>query len=239
VSQTGGHTDPLDCYYTITQEVKFSTIDDNEMIIMAVPMRNSPKANQWKKEIPLDIPDDLLEKYCSLARTPISIRLGAKDSIVEKAEAIDDLSFTLPAANTRFYTIVSNDTLIGIGNKAEFQLPDLAGYYAGDVSKTVVKAGDAWFPIIMVLTNTLYKQDPNGRYKSLRLDMNNPDRIIPDRQLVVPVNLTWRQIQLQYKTKVLHLFDVCYEHYIKIDKKSFAQHILDAKNLLDKGIIDE
>lgn len=243
VAQARGQVDKDGLYYVITQQVKFSTEGStNEMIITGVPKKNSPINNGATTETIVSS-EAYKKMYEKAVRQDIEIKFGEAQKDVQRAkDAARDLTgLTLTLSGTTAYIVKSGDSLSGLcGSKqqpngqAGFALPDLVGKVDG-VKKTV-PGSQAWYPLIMVLTNTQVKQDKISRPRWF-IDMNDPDNIQEDTRIVIPNNITWKQIQQQYRTVAVNCMRYCHDYYMGATqgKNSWAKSLSLAADILEKG----
>lgn len=248
VARAGLQKDAYDIYYVITQEVTFSTHEDNQMVLMAVPMKNSPKqlaTTSTDDTIKLNskIPETIIDEYYAKANPIIPILLTAKDASgqTQPPKKLEDCTLDMTSVD---YTITVNDRGLSyiIENKDESrQLPDLPPLKAHFVNENhiyTIAGYKVWYPVIVILTYTYYKQDTNG-HKLYKIDIRDPDAIKAGNRLKIPKGYTWKSLQSSMKSQLVPIFKEYMQFYIDLKKDSWAADLQLAYKLLDEGVIVE
>lgn len=225
-------------FWVVQQEVTFSTHEENTMSLLAVPLLQSPKANQSSKYTKenKDVTKEFITNYANMLNPTINIVLGSVDAEAQKAKKlpsnINELTLSGIAVND--YTIVSGDTLSKVTDKQGYKA--LRGSMTPSEAPISFPASYTWFGLIMILTNTKYKQTRDSKYA---IDLSDPDKIDAGHMLVIPQNsITWRQLQASNKAELVNAFNVFATYYAKNGKTDLAKLYSGAAKLLNQGILE-
>lgn len=241
-------SDPItktNCFYTITQEVKFSTTgNENQMKLLAVKMSNSPAAQlidastakakaekldaDTRKQVDAYIAA-IEELYKESSTEVTDIRLDAKE--IQEAPAKSAWESSWMPASYDTYIIQLGDDLSTIASKffpEDFKGRDrnslqytCAGFYFG-------------YPIIALATYHYYRQSQDKTYL---LDPNKPDDIIAGRKLIIPKDVKY--VDFQDNTEVAVLFKEMMSYYEQKGKNQWRQPCKWIWRIMSEGVIDE
>lgn len=226
-------------FWVVQQEVTFSTHDENTMSLLAVPLLRSPKANQdsqYTKENK-DTTQEFITNYANMLNPTIDIVLGSVDAEVQKAKKLpsDINELTLSGIAVNDYTIVAGDKLSTVTDKQGYKA--LRGRMTPSEAPISFPASYTWFGLIMILTNTKYKQTRDSKYA---IDLSDPDKIIAGNILVIPQNsITWKKLQTSNKAELVNAFNVFATYYENNGKTDLAKLYSGSAKLLNQGILED
>lgn len=235
--------DSQDTYYVITQTVKFSTTEENEMTIMAVPLSNSPVVGEnltlSKEASNLTVSTAQMlsaaeQRESNKQVIPIVIEEKPVDM---KVKSLKDISLTL--AGGRAYKVKAGENLSVIAER----YPQLKARRNADYPVATFKASICWFPVIMCLTNTAMKDTIKSRAVNYYIDMSNPENIKTDYYVEEPGGITWKQIADNAKAKadVVNCMREAAKYYKNelVSKASLAGELESAANALENWVVQE
>lgn len=257
VARAGSQRDSRDMYYTLLQEVKFSTIGStNSMTISAIPVDVADVDNASRKDSTLDIRS--IEEFAqaqSEARGRILIELkGEEERVVQGSKEVQDaskqlkdLTLALAEGETGRYVIKQGDTLsvlaqAGLRENGSIlhRFPDLVFVNGRDEIR--ITGFHAGYPVLALLTYTVYKQmlakGNMEQAKKYEIDPANPDSIRTDNFLVY-TTLTWKDLRARYKDTILNLWTTCAEFYEAKGLRSWAAALREAADAWDKYAVKE
>lgn len=226
-------------FWVVQQEVVFSTHEENSMSLLAVPLLQSPKANQDKSytKEEQDITKEFITNYANMLNPTIDIKLGSEDAATQKAKKLPNNvnELTLSGINTNDYLIIQGDSLSKVTDKQGYK--PLRGRMTPSEAAISFPASYTWFGIIMILTNTKYKQTRNSKYK---IDLSNPDNIKEGNLLVMPqTNITWKSLQESNLAELVNAFRVFSQYYKDNGKPDLEKLYKGAAALLENGILED
>lgn len=216
--------DTFDLYWIINMKVVFSTTEEgqNQMSLLAVPMKNSPAANQMSSydtgEIKIQDAEDIIKtEFKRLYGEPQTIAYGGTLEVKNRLPGQLPLSWGQWTA----YTIQPKDTLSTICDK--LNLP-LAYERAND--KVVLPASKILYPFILAQTATVYTNKSQPDWKLFDASANNPELIITGHKLLLPSSgFSWATIAGELRAGVepsMRAFTTCISTYKTLGLTSWA-----------------
>lgn len=223
--------DTFDVYCVLTQECNFSTEGTNEMKLTAIPMKYSAVNNQSGSATDTKVPAEKMEELERIDSEVIELKLGSSAQLdaelkkIQSFKSLEDMSLEFSSGDVMRYKILEGDSLSTICNKYfnDKQLPTLTGKQNASSEPLSVPKYIAWFPIVMLTTYTAQKKSKTNDYK---IDLKAPDSIVPGKYLIIPLNLSWSNIQQSQpvlKEKILKIYDLCSEYYKENGKTDWAK----------------
>ena len=195
--QQAKQLDRSNCYYAITQSMKFSTVDaTNEMRILAVPLSNESATTELKKlkqdaetknDNALQLDDELKrlgDLYAKGDDKIVLIKCGDADSKPITQESV--WTGTWRPSSSIEYTVQNGDSIISIAHK--YASKNIKGKYKiGDtgVSTFSIAGENLVYPLIAVATYHKYLENIKENTK-FWIDPNAPDAVHPGQKLIIP-----------------------------------------------------